>query len=137
MIFGSELKIILSNPVYRKEIDAEAMNTFLTFRYNPAPQTLFKGIRKLNPAHYLEYTISGGRTSLNPYWISKPVINMRISETEAVEEYKHLLQNAVKRQLLSDVPRDDVQRRPGAKGHQDAQAVAIVLVGLRGGTSCT
>ncbi len=104
LIFGSELKIILSNADYRKEIDTEAMNTFLTFRYNPAPQTLFKGIRKLSPAHYLEYTVSGGQSSLNPYWTSKPAVNMRISETEAVEEYKRLLENAVKRQLLSDVP---------------------------------
>jgi asparagine synthase (glutamine-hydrolysing) len=103
MVFGSELKVILHNPAYRKNIDINAVNTFLTFRYSPSPQTLFDNIKKLEPAHYLEFDLKG-KIRLCNYWVSTPSTNHRISEEDAVAEYKRLLEQAVKRQLLSDVP---------------------------------
>jgi asparagine synthase (glutamine-hydrolysing) len=103
LIYGSELKVILNNKAYQKCLNVTALDTFLTFRYNPSPQTLFKGINKLAPAHYLEYNIKGG-AKLVRYWSSKPTVNSKIKEGEAIEEYKSLLVNSVKRQLLSDVP---------------------------------
>lgn len=103
LIFGSELKVILSNKAYTKSLDFEALNTFVTFRYNPSPQTLFNGIKKLEPAHYVEYNF-GGAVQLINYWSSSPKVNTKITEAEAIEEYKYLLENGVKRQLLSDVP---------------------------------
>ena len=42
LIFSSELKTILSNKAYNKEIDLNSLNTLLSFRYNPSPQTIFK-----------------------------------------------------------------------------------------------
>lgn len=104
LIFGSELKIITNSSSYKKELDLEAMNTFLTFRYNPSPQTLFRGIKKLKPAHYLEYSFENKETSLVTYWESKPQLNTAISEKDATDKYKQLLSEAVKKQLLSDVP---------------------------------
>ena len=53
LLFSSELKIIKENPAYEKAIDLDALNTFLAFRYNPAPKTIFKGIKKLEAASYL------------------------------------------------------------------------------------
>jgi asparagine synthase (glutamine-hydrolysing) len=103
LIFGSEIKIIKEHPIFDKEINLAALNTFLTFRYNPSPQTLFKGVHKLEAATYLEYSPSGG-TTLQNYWSRDQKINFDITEHEAVVEYKRLLEQAVKRQLLSDVP---------------------------------
>ncbi|RZK77235.1 MAG: asparagine synthase (glutamine-hydrolyzing) [Pedobacter sp.] len=103
LIFGSEMKIIKNNPIYEKEIDTEALNTFLSFRYNPAPYTLFKGIKKLEAANYLVYHSSGEITQVN-YWQKEQKINFKIDENEAIAEYQFLLEQAVKRQLLSDVP---------------------------------
>ncbi|NEU09993.1 asparagine synthase (glutamine-hydrolyzing) [Flavihumibacter sp. R14] len=103
LLFASELKIILNNEAFAKELDLTALNSFLTFRYNPAPQTLIKGIKKLEPAHYLKYCLKDGETEIVPYWVSSPVIK-RISDADAIEQYKFLLVKAVKRQLLSDVP---------------------------------
>lgn len=103
LVFGSELKVILSNKIYKKDINLDALNTFLTFRYNPSPQTLFNGINKLEPAHYLEYNFNG-KLSLTNYWSSSPKVNTIITESGAIEQYKYLLENSVKRQLLSDVP---------------------------------
>lgn len=103
LIFGSEIKIIKNNPDYAKELDLNALNTFLTFRYNPSPQTLFKNINKLEAASYLEFS-SSASAKLCYYWSQPQQINFKITEHEAVVEYKRLLEQAVKRQLLSDVP---------------------------------
>lgn len=103
LIFGSEMKIIKNNPIYEKAIDTNALNTFLTFRYNPAPYTLFKDIKKLEAATYLVYH-QNGETELINYWQKPQKINQNIDEQEAITEYQRLLEQAVKRQLLSDVP---------------------------------
>lgn len=103
LVFGSEIKAIIEFPAYKKELDYAACNSFFTFRYNPSPQTLFKNIKKLYPGYYLK--VQEGRSiEPEPYWKYMPVINKRISENEAIEEYQRLLEQAVKRQMLSDVP---------------------------------
>ncbi|SHM64161.1 asparagine synthase (glutamine-hydrolysing) [Cyclobacterium lianum] len=103
LIFGSELKIIKNNNDYTKEIDVSALNTYLNLNFNPAPQTLFKGIKKLEAATYLEYS-SEGKLSITQYWDKKQKIDYSITQEEAVSEYKRLMEQAVRRQLLSDVP---------------------------------
>lgn len=102
-IFSSEIKSILSEPSVLKEIDLEALDTFLTFRYNPSPQTLFKNIYKIQPGYYLKINAKGTEI-LETYWNYIPKTNLEISEAEAIKEYQFLLENAVKRQMLSDVP---------------------------------
>ena len=103
LIFGSELKIVKNNEDYTKEIDTSALNTFLTLNYNPAPQTLFKNIKKLEAATYLEYSNCGNLRQVK-YWDNNQKINNNITKNDAISEYKRLLEQAVKRQLLSDVP---------------------------------
>jgi len=103
LIFGSEIKIIKNNSDYKKEIDVNALNSFLTFRYNPAPYTLFKDIKKLEAATYLEFN-NKAETKFCNYWEKKQKIENSISDNEAIVEYKRLLEQAVERQLLSDVP---------------------------------
>lgn len=103
MLFGSEIKAILQGASIKKELDFEAFNSFLTFRYNPSPQTLFKDIKKLQPGHFLQVTTEGS-VKLNSYWTHIPKTNNSISEGEAVEEYQRLFSNAVHRQIISDVP---------------------------------
>jgi len=103
LIFGSEIKIIKNNADYEKEIDLNALNSFLTLRYSPAPQTLFKGIKKLPAATYLEFDGEANIRLCN-YWPKQQKINTSITQEEAISEYKRLLEQSVERQLLSDVP---------------------------------
>src|ERR1700744_3716911 len=103
LIFGSELKVIISNDTYKKQIDLDALSDFLYLRYNPAPNTLFKNINKLEAATYIKFAIGRSFEKVN-YWRNIPAINHNISIDEAIEEYRYLLDRAVKRQLLSDVP---------------------------------
>ena len=103
LIFGSELKVILSNTEYKKQIDLKALSDFLYLRYNPSPDTLFKNIKRLEAATYVKFEIGKSFTKVK-YLKNIPVINNDISIDEATEEYRFLLERAVKRQLLSDVP---------------------------------
>lgn len=103
LTFGSEIKAILENKDYKPELDYTAFNSFLTYRYNPSPQTLFKNIFKMKSGEYLEYNLDGSY-SLNFFDKSKPEIDYAIKEADAVEEYSRLLENSVGRQLTGDVP---------------------------------
>lgn len=102
-IFGSEIKIIKNNIAYKRDIDLKALNSFLTLRYNPSPQTLFKNIRKLEASTYLEYNFNGN-IAIENYWAKEQRVDYSINEHEAILEYQRLLKQSVERQLLSDVP---------------------------------
>lgn len=103
-IFASEVKAIFEHSAVAKSLDLQALNTFLTFRFNPSPQTLFKNVQKLAPGHYLEFKLANGQIRTSPYWQNKPKTNIHISEGDAIEEYQRLLEAAVQKQMVSDVP---------------------------------
>jgi asparagine synthase (glutamine-hydrolysing) len=108
-IFASEIKALLADPIVSKEIDFEALYMYLTFNYIPAPYTIFKGIRKLEPGHYL--TIENGNLNISKYW-DTPLDNdaelSRLSLKDQEEEYKKnlhtALDQAVKARMIADVP---------------------------------
>ncbi|MGI9624397.1 MAG: asparagine synthase (glutamine-hydrolyzing) [Acidimicrobiales bacterium] len=101
LLFGSELKSILDHPAVSAELDLDALNSFLTFRYNPSPQSMFSGIAKLYPGHAL--VVGRQRSDLVHYARRLPVTNMDMTFEEAVEEYDRLLVQAVERQMVADV----------------------------------
>ena len=103
LIFASELKVLLRSGV-KKSINLAALDSLLTLRYNPSPQTIFENIHKLNPASYLSYDIVKHEWKKTEYRKPKYNINTTISETEAAEEWNRLFEAAIKKQLLSDVP---------------------------------
>jgi asparagine synthase (glutamine-hydrolysing) len=103
LTFGSEIKALCADDSLRRELDLEAFNSFLTFRYNPSPQTLLRGVRKLQPGHYLRTTRKGVGDPILFFRESR-VTNASVSEREAIEEYRRLLRAAVHRQMVSDVP---------------------------------
>lgn len=103
LVFGSEIKALLQDASVPRDIDYESFNTFLTFRYNPSPQTLFKGIKKLHPGHYLSVG-SDGKAELASFWEYAPSTDTAITEEEAVSQYQILVEKAIERQMISDVP---------------------------------
>ena len=102
LAFASEVKALLRNPSVPREVDRKALSELFTFRFVPAPRTLFGGIKKLPAGHYLVADRSG--IEVTRYWSSIPRhINDR-SERELIEQYQELVQDAVRLQLRSDVP---------------------------------
>jgi len=102
ILFASEIKSLLQHPACPREVDEEALAELFTFRYVPSPKTLFKGIRKLPPGHFMVLSQSGLRTER--FWNSVPLARRKWSEAGLIEEYQHLLEDAVRLQLRSDVP---------------------------------
>ncbi|MCP4714083.1 MAG: asparagine synthase (glutamine-hydrolyzing), partial [Deltaproteobacteria bacterium] len=102
LIFASEIKALLQDPAVAAEVDPEAIHHYLTYQYIPGPGTIFKGIKKLPPAHTL--ILKNGSLSLEPYWQlsyePKLVLN---SETEYTQHLLDVFRESVKIRLRSDV----------------------------------
>jgi asparagine synthase (glutamine-hydrolysing) len=101
LVFASEIKAILQCPGIKKNIDLAALNNFLTFEYIPAPRSIFREIRKLEPGHWLSW--QNGRIRIQKYWDLVPTQELQ-TESEVKEQLKVLVNDSVKLRLISDVP---------------------------------
>jgi len=54
LFFGSEAKCLLVNPEIDRQLDAAALDHYLAYQYTPRERSIFRGIRKLRPGHYLK-----------------------------------------------------------------------------------
>ncbi|HOF46844.1 MAG: asparagine synthase (glutamine-hydrolyzing) [Verrucomicrobia bacterium] len=102
MRFASEIKALLQHPSCPREVDLDSLLELFTFRYVPAPKTLFRHIYKLSPGHYMLCTREGVRVTRFWQWV--PDAHSTEREAVLVEEYRALLEDAVRMQLRSDVP---------------------------------
>lgn len=109
LVFASELKAILCDPDVPKEINMEALDLYLTLNYIPAPWTIFKNIQKLAPGNYL--LAEDGEISVKPYWdipkdhdISETASDKGLEIRDHKQNLYELLEGAVRRRLISDVP---------------------------------
>lgn len=103
-LFGSELKAILTQPEYPKEIDYEAIHHYLTLQYVPAPLTGFKGIKKLEAAHTLTLNIKTGNLTKERYWQLDYRTKWHFSQSEWKKKILSKLDEAVRLRMISDVP---------------------------------
>lgn len=100
--FASELKALLHAPGLRREIDIDAIHSILLFLWIPDPKTIFQNILKLPAGHYLEY--HQGKLKLERYWEIPTAHTDSRPESYYVEGLREQLQQAVQRQMISDVP---------------------------------
>src|SRR5689334_546622 len=103
--FASELKALLRQPGFSREIDPQALESFLAFNSIPAPLTIFTEARKLPPGHTL--VAEGGEATIERYARPSPVrADETRSESEDVlaEELRERLRDSVRAHLVSDVP---------------------------------
>jgi asparagine synthase (glutamine-hydrolysing) len=105
--FASELQGLLQHPGLAREVDWTALDDYLTYGYVPAPKTIFKGIYKLPPAHYLTVRIgacSGAEIRMERYWQLEYGPKLKVNEEEAAEGLLEVLAEAVRLRLIADVP---------------------------------
>lgn len=100
--FGSELKSLLCVTNLPRDIDASAVDDYLALGYIPAPQSIFRAMRKLPPASVLEWRT--GQIQIRRYWRLQWAVNPSVNEHEAVEELREQLSDAVRCRLIADVP---------------------------------
>jgi asparagine synthase (glutamine-hydrolysing) len=105
LFFASEIKALLKIPGIRAEVDLGAVRDCLAYRYVPGPRTLFTGIRKLNPATYALWQF--GRLREVRYWMppdGNPAVRKKAGSADLVADFVSELDDAVKLQMVSDVP---------------------------------
>lgn len=103
LIFASEIKGILADTSIPREIDYKGLNNFFTFGHSVAPNTIYQGIKKLLPGHYL--LCRDGKVEIKEYWdLHYSPSQGLLSEEEYAKRAYELLQDSVRLQLVSDVP---------------------------------
>jgi len=105
LVFASEIKAILEHPVIKREVDEEALYHFLTFMVTPSPFTLFKDIKKVPPATYIIFNKQGKLVEQKEYW--NPLRHRKhehLTEEICIERIRNILDKAVEKRLMSDVP---------------------------------
>lgn len=102
LLFASEQKSILLHPDIERRINLKALHSHLNLRYTQMNETLFEGIKRLPPAHFLEF--ENGNISVKKYWSNETKPDLAMNEEDAIEQMHTHIKEAVKRQLMSDVP---------------------------------
>lgn len=103
-LFASELKAILSQSEYTREPDYEAIHHYLTLQYVPAPMTGFKGIKKLEPAHFLLLNLKTKELAIERYWKLDYSEKLDLSENEWKRRIIKTLDEATYLRMIADVP---------------------------------
>ena len=103
LIFSSEIRTITA--INKTGLNTNALANLLLFRYNPAPNTLHSGVKKLPCGHIMEISLNSGSFAYNIYPFIKEEATkyFRGSLNDATRQYEELMEQSVKRQLLSDI----------------------------------
>ncbi|MDD5136539.1 MAG: asparagine synthase (glutamine-hydrolyzing) [Candidatus Omnitrophica bacterium] len=105
ILFASEIKAILQHPSARAVIDYDAVKEYLTFQFCLGDKTLFKGIKKLEPAHMLSWRYYREEPlKVAPYWKETYNIETGRPDSYFLDRLSGLLEDSIKQQLRSDVP---------------------------------
>jgi asparagine synthase (glutamine-hydrolysing) len=108
-VFASELQALLQHPGLAREVDWTALDDYLTYGYVPAPKTIFRGVHKLPPAHWLTLKVrpggSGGpEVHVERYWQLAYEPKLRLTEEDAADGLLEVLREAVRLRMIADVP---------------------------------
>lgn len=106
--FASELKGLMADPTLARRIDREALDCYLAMGFVPGERSMLQGVNKLPPAHTLVFDLNNGQSQLRRYWElpqpSAPAGTAEAEEPGLLDELETLLEDAVRRQLVADVP---------------------------------
>ena len=102
LAFCSELHPLSRHPGVDNGMDLEALELYLQCQFIPAPWTIYRGIRKLPPAHYAVYDRNG--LKIEKYWEIDYRDKIRISEADALDALEEKLTEAVRLRMIADVP---------------------------------
>ena len=105
LFFGSEIKAILASGRIDRSVNPRAIWDYLTFRYVPAPDTIWTGIHKLPPGHRLSVRVGDPKPEIARWWdIPIGIPTSRKSDAEYEAEFASLFDDAVRLRMLADVP---------------------------------
>jgi asparagine synthase (glutamine-hydrolysing) len=103
--FASEIKALLQIPWVEQKVNNVALHHYLTYQYVPSPDTIFEGVKKIPPAHYLLYD-RDGTPKIERYWkLNLNADSRTFTDTKELKDrIRAELEESVKLRLISDVP---------------------------------
>ena len=104
LLFASELKGLLAHPDLPRRIDPCALEDYLAFGYVPDPKTIYRGVCKLRPAHWLSWQVGQAAPRQQRYWRLRFAARERLTVRGAADELLERLEEAVALRLVADVP---------------------------------
>lgn len=109
-LFGSELKALKAHPAFGAHIDRGALCLLLRHNYIPAPYSIYQGIAKLEPGCLLSVSLVEPQPRIWKYWDAVEVARAGVAQPfvgtvdEAVDALEMLAKDAVRQQMMADVP---------------------------------
>lgn len=100
-MFGSEIKSFLCHPDFEKELNTDALESYLSFQYSPCEETFFKNVFKLPPAHC--FTYKDGKMNIKRYWEIKFDADEKPDLDEWVNRISDTFHDSVKAHKIADV----------------------------------
>ena len=101
LIWGSEIKSFLDHPHFKKELNTDVLETYLTFQYSPTTETFFKNVYKLPAAHC--FTYKNGEMNVRRYWEVKFHADNGPSLEDWVSRISDTFKNSVEVHKFADV----------------------------------
>jgi len=102
LLFGSEIKAILQDTRFVRQINITALYNYLSRLFVPGDDTMFVGIKRLPPGHFLKY--KNGKLKIERYWYPDFSQKLHWAEEDYCDRIYELLKASVKRQMVADVP---------------------------------
>lgn len=102
IVFGSELKVLLTHPSIKKDLDLLSLQKYLFYEYVPTPHAIFKDIYKLESGHFLSF--DGRNVKIEKFWDQRFSLYPRLPEAEYLRELDNRINEATRIRLMSDVP---------------------------------
>ncbi|HEU0278026.1 MAG TPA: XrtA/PEP-CTERM system amidotransferase, partial [Rhodanobacteraceae bacterium] len=104
LVFASELKGVLAHPDVAREVDPQALEDYLALGYVPDPKTIYRGLFKLPPGHWLAWRAGEAAPTARQYWDVPFKTDPGLGLDPAMAQLRALLDDAVASQMVSDVP---------------------------------
>ena len=101
LMWGSEIKSFLDHPHFKKELNTDVLETYLTFQYSPTTETFFKNVYKLPAAHC--FTYKNGEMNVRRYWEVKFHVDNGPALEDWVNRISDTFKNSVEVHKFADV----------------------------------
>ena len=132
LVFASELSGLLVHPAMEKELDITAISDYLSLLYVPEPLTIYRHVRRLPPACTMTFSIDAPQPVIQSYWqldFSQKAAHINFQDASA--QLRTLVENAVRKRMLADVPLGVF-----LSGGLDSAIIAAVAAQIRAPEAC-
>jgi len=106
-LFGSELKSLMAHPQFSKNVNRDAVASFLQYGYVSSPYTIYQHTHKLPPGHLLRLNLKSQQLTISQYWnvydyYNKPKVTIGLPD--AISETEKILAESFQYRMVADVP---------------------------------